>query len=107
MQVVVYTKAQCDSMNGVRILPGNDDGVRVYPNPATGMFTLAMDGKADNVEVTIVDMYGKVQYTKTEGIELPAKLQISTRGYAAGTYMVNVIMDGFIYRQKLVIVNDK
>jgi para-nitrobenzyl esterase len=65
----------------------------IYPNPATGMFTIYRKGHAmDNITVKLTDVAGRtVKEMQLSGSE---SIDVSTYGISAGTYMMTITSDG-------------
>ncbi len=60
----------------------------IYPNPTRFQFAVATPGKSSSLDITILDMTGKLVevisvYQQTQNIDVTA--------LAAGTYMLNII----------------
>lgn len=75
--------------------------VSVFPNPATNHLTIALGSNNKKVEVTIADITGKIIYTTistdTENVE------VNTKDFAAGIYVVQIQSADFTATKKLVI----
>ncbi|HTA62886.1 MAG TPA: T9SS type A sorting domain-containing protein [Bacteroidia bacterium] len=63
----------------------------IYPNPTTGMFTIASDNVAENGFVQICDMQGRV--LKQENITAISQ-QINCIDFTAGMYLVKIYGNG-------------
>jgi hypothetical protein len=63
----------------------------IYPNPTTGMFTIASDNVAENSFVQICDMQGRV--LKQENITATSQ-QINCTDFTAGMYLVKIYGNG-------------
>ena len=75
--------------------------VPVYPNPSTNFFTIALENKHSEVDVTITDISGKIIYkTNVTGIQ---KLEINTSDFAEGVYLVRLHAPDFVETKKVVI----
>jgi len=62
--------------------------LNVYPNPNTGKFAVETDAFSGNVQVTVIDMYGKT--VKLENIDFNGSTNLDISGMAKGTYMVMI-----------------
>lgn len=76
--------------------------IKIYPNPATGDFvTLDLGLKSSDAQVSVYNVLGQLVSTQeTKGL---SKLTINTSQLAAGTYIVNVVLDGQKYVEKLLV----
>jgi Secretion system C-terminal sorting domain len=72
----------------------------IYPNPAPDHFSVVR-GKDDIVDVEVFDASGRLMY-KVVPEYGSTEVEVSTRGYARGIYMVNVNTLGGKYRIKVV-----
>jgi len=63
----------------------------IYPNPTTGMFTIAADNLAENSFVQICDMHGRI--LKEETITATSQ-QINCMDFTAGMYLVKIYGNG-------------
>lgn len=83
----------------------NTFGLSVYPNPANANTTVSFDlNNEANVAVNVTDLSGKIVYTNSLGtVNGAQKLNIDTDSLSNGVYMVNVIVDGAVSTQKLVV----
>ncbi|HXU27568.1 MAG TPA: T9SS type A sorting domain-containing protein, partial [Bacteroidia bacterium] len=63
----------------------------LYPNPTTGMFTIASDKVAENCFVQICDMQGRV--LKEENITATSQ-QVNCTDFMAGMYLVKIYGNG-------------
>jgi Secretion system C-terminal sorting domain len=77
----------------------------IYPNPARGNTTLAIDLKNNaNVEVTLTNMVGQVlKSTKKVAYTGSNNIDVDVNGLAKGIYMVNVKVDGANSTKKLIV----
>lgn len=78
----------------------NADGVSVYPNPSTGIFTVELFNL--NAElITVVDQMGRVIYSGE--ISSVGKNEIDLSGTEPGLYFVNVMSESGMISYELVI----
>ena len=74
----------------------NEIGFKVYPNPSEGLFTIEGTGE---YQVVILDARGRKIYdsvvSETQNIDL--------RDIEKGFYLLNVIRDGIVYQEKLIL----
>ncbi|MFM2213368.1 MAG: hypothetical protein RL427_631 [Bacteroidota bacterium] len=77
--------------------------VSLYPNPSTDYFTIN-NLKSGIYTVTIYDMSGKaVQTVKQKEVIENQSLTISTKGMAAGAYVVNIATGNTSYSKQLMV----
>lgn len=84
---------------------GSISSSSVYPNPTTGNTELAFTlSNAQNVEVTVFDVSGKVMSTVALGNKLAGThtLDINSKDFNAGVYMVNIISNDGVVTKKLI-----
>lgn len=101
-----------NSISGQPILAGdkgttaiNDDSfastISLFPNPATNHLTIDLGSSNKKAEVTITDITGKVIYkTATRDSQ---ELEVNTKDFAAGIYVVQIQSEDFIATKKLVV----
>jgi hypothetical protein len=67
----------------------------LYPNPNTGTFNLQISNDASDVLIEMVDVNGRIVYTRIENSVIAGQpLQIVTENLAAGLYTVRVTVKG-------------
>jgi hypothetical protein len=71
--------------------------VNVYPNPSTGILTIAASELIDHVYVT--DLTGKLV---TEAAGTDSKLDIDLSAYASGTYLLRIVTESGVHDVKVV-----
>ena len=102
--VEIPSSWSCDSAAGIANTP-NTGAIKIYPNPNTGTFVVALPGRVQAVTLEMVDMFGKMvlhsNYSNVSG-EIPVTL--STQ--APGNYIIRVIAGQQTYT-KLVTVSGK
>lgn len=78
----------CASIAGIE--EASEYGLVVYPNPASEMLMISGLNKEANYEIQMIDLSGRVVYTKTgiNGVEMTA---VSVDGFANGLYVANII----------------
>jgi hypothetical protein len=72
-------------------------GLRIYPNPNYGTFTI--EGMDTKINVRIFNAFGEEVYMHE--LDLPAKVDLSTQ--PKGIYFIRVEMDNSVFFEKLVI----
>jgi hypothetical protein len=75
--------------------------ISLYPNPATNHLTIALGSNNKKIQVTIADLTGKVIYT-TIATDTQ-KVEVDTKDFAEGIYVVQIQSANFIGTKKLVI----
>jgi Secretion system C-terminal sorting domain len=75
--------------------------INLFPNPATNQLTIALGNNTKKAEVTITDISGKLIYTTTTTDA--QKIEVNTKEFAEGIYVVQIQTADFIAKKKLVI----
>lgn len=73
----------------------------LYPNPANNNVKLSIAGVSGNVTCTVLDMSGRVVYSKTINAEEATTINVSN--FAKGAYFVRVTNNEFTKVEKLVV----
>jgi hypothetical protein len=82
------------------------DNITVFPNPASGTFTLSVNALVGNLLIELVDMEGRVVYTATENnVQYGFAKQISTGNFANGVYMLRLTSSNEQQIEKITIQN--
>ena len=82
-------------------------GIIVNPNPATSFFTLKINTTKDALAaIRIIDINGKVMLTQTNKVlaGINAYTFNNLSNFSAGTYNVQVMIDGTLYNEKLIVI---
>ena len=77
------------------------NGIKVYPNPSTGLFQMDLPGLG-TAEIHVIDLYGKSVYEQmllSGGVQ---NVTIDLSGKAKGTYLLSITQNGVTYHEKLV-----
>jgi Secretion system C-terminal sorting domain len=101
MVVNIPTAWACDSINAVPMINENAAGIKVYPNPSTGVFAVEFNGNGNEVTAQLVDMYGRIIETHV-AVGL-TNFTFGTGDIASGNYILTVTADGKTYREKIII----
>ena len=104
VMVAVYTKAECDSLNGVRVVTANNGAITVFPNPNSGSFTIVLPELRTNTTVVIMDMYGNVVMSKSIDDNTSNEIPFDVYGVANGTYMIKVTSGDNNYVGRVIIL---
>ncbi|MBK8845916.1 MAG: T9SS type A sorting domain-containing protein [Bacteroidetes bacterium] len=75
--------------------------ISLFPNPATNHLTIVLGSNNKNVEVTIADITGKIIYSTTA--YETQKIEVNTKDFTAGIYVVKIQTADFTETKKLVI----
>ncbi|MBK7851317.1 MAG: T9SS type A sorting domain-containing protein [Bacteroidetes bacterium] len=75
--------------------------INLFPNPATNHLTIALGNNTKKAEVTIADITGKIIYS-TMASEIQ-KIEVNTKDFPAGIYIVQIHSGEFIGTKKLVV----
>lgn len=90
IQTFLYDEAVCQSVNNENLLDVSKS-VSVYPNPAEGETTIAMNGSLGAYEITIVDQLGR-KVRQVNGLDTP-QYTLEQADLVAGIYFVNIIFE--------------
>lgn len=77
--------------------------VQLFPNPASDRLTIDLGSVQENVAITLVDMAGKAISTAT-ATDMQT-LEIATRDFPVGVYIVEIQATDFVAREKLVVTH--
>ncbi|MDO5980632.1 glycine-rich protein [Flavivirga spongiicola] len=72
---------------------------KMYPNPTSSILTIEFDDMANNSNISIVDISGRVIYEKNT---LENKIEVSTINLKTAVYFVKLTNNGKITRKKLI-----
>ncbi len=94
----------CDTITGVSEFHSDDSGISIYPNPATGSFSVQLPtGANGKVSIELLDYLGRKVYsqefnerTMTQIISLPETV-------ATGVYVCRIITEQKVYSEKVVV----
>ena len=78
-------------------------GVKVYPNPSNGAFTIELPQSVSNATITITDVMGKVVADRNVTAAKSAIVSFDLSGLAAGNYIMKVDAGAKIYREQITI----
>ena len=90
----------CDNSVGIS---NYTQGIDVYPNPVENALNIVLTARnTAEVEVMLLDMRGRaVLYRQINQIPSSGKLQLSTRQFRSGVYLLEVVDGTKRYRQKI------
>jgi hypothetical protein len=87
----------------IQELPDNaKPDLMVYPNPSAGLFVVSLDGVAGITKINVVDLTGKLVYTKEVNKDLFLH-SVNLSQLTNGTYYVKVITEDQSYAKRIVI----
>jgi hypothetical protein len=89
--------------NAVKTVPGNPAGVKIYPNPSAGTFTIALPQAGIDATVTVTDMLGRLVDTRVFN-NAQASQSLTVSNIAPGNYIVKIEAGQDTYREKVVVV---
>lgn len=86
---------------------GFENNINIYPNPvSSGTVTVKFDDmSAGNIEVSLVDVMGKVHQTKTYNLGAGSSVELDVRPFATGVYFVVIETNGQKATKKILINN--
>ena len=93
------------SLNPVSVSDSDALDFNVFPLPAKEMINIRLaSATAAELQIILTDVTGNVLYNTTENTLQPGEqLSVSTRDWAAGMYVLQLIGDGVRHTQKIVI----
>ncbi|MBK9223007.1 MAG: T9SS type A sorting domain-containing protein [Saprospiraceae bacterium] len=75
--------------------------INLYPNPTTNQLNIALGSNNKKVQVIIADITGKIIYSTTASET--QKIEVNTKDFVEGVYLVEVQSADFIATKKLVV----
>jgi uncharacterized protein YjdB len=99
--VTIPSLWECDSISAIERVENGADKINVYPNPATGAFTVEFTGNCSHLEAILYDVCGKELLHSGNNTDRAQILTMQLQEIAAGTYFVKVTVDGVAYMKKL------
>ena len=75
--------------------------INLYPNPATNHLTIELPNANKKFDLTITDITGKIIYSTTQSET--QKIEVSSKDFAEGVYVVQIQSADFIETKKLII----
>ena len=82
---------------------GNAGAVKVYPNPSTGSFDVAIPEMGSASDINVMDMLGRIVDTKTTEGTRTGAVTVSFSNMAEGNYLVNVRSGDKCYTEKVAV----
>jgi hypothetical protein len=95
--MAILTSEQCDSITAVHGAI-TESGLKVFPNPTEGQFTVEIPGVAGEATISVIDVYGRV--VAALQTRHPSQL-LELREMARGIYFVKVSTQGKSYMGKI------
>jgi hypothetical protein len=74
--------------------------ISIYPNPASGIFTIELPANMNGQEAKLMDVSGRTIQTKS--FDGGSKLSFDLSREAKGLYMIEVVSDASVYRSGIV-----
>ena len=97
----IFSAWECDSINLVpTVTNGKNEGIRIHPNPGTGLYTVTLDEPANQIMVSVKDMLGRT--ITTAAYQNRNQFELDITNVASGAYLITVIADGVNYNSKLI-----
>jgi len=90
-----------DELSSIEPVKTTDQGIRLYPNPASNMFTLELCNAGNPSTVTIYNGNGEKVFNKD--IAKSKKIVINTQSFSKGAYLINVENGTNRFTEKLII----
>ena len=103
--VRVYTKGECDSLNGVAATPVPQMDVKIFPNPNDGFFTVQLPENVviSGATIQITDLSGKEMVLRTVHTDSQYRFDFDLSYLPAATYFVRVTLQDRVWVSKLVV----
>jgi len=100
--MMVGTNTLTSSVNELKI---KNDGLNIYPNPTSGMFTIALtNSNLDKVNISITNILGELVYvTQEENTSTVFTKQLNLQNLTSGTYFIQIKNADKVYTSKLII----
>jgi len=89
-------------ITGNNAIENFSNGILLFPNPANNHLTISLKNIHKTIEVTISDVTGKIIFTITA--TETQKIEVSTKDFAVGIYVVQIQAADFIEMKKLIVV---
>jgi hypothetical protein len=80
----------------------NANGFLIYPNPASSIVTVNIEGLSTSAKVTVTDINGKLIETRIINAG-DSKAELDVANYTDGTYLVRVVSDNINRVEKLIV----
>ena len=91
-RIKVFSVPECDSIMYQTQVAQSKPGVKIYPNPSTGVFTVEIQGINTGAAIQVFDVFGrKITETFTQTGETQKQLDLSA--VSAGVYQVRILTD--------------
>ena len=100
-QAIDTVNVTFDDCSSISELTGSN--VSVYPNPSNGNFIVSLSNISEQISVQVVDMQGRLIYSKIEGLKAGKENVISLDNVERGVYLISVSSDKGRYTQSIVI----
>ncbi len=101
-QTVTLTEKRC-SPTLVNEVTNSMEGIKVYPNPTHGSFTIEMPWAKNKIRITVSDIIGKVIETRDIDAQTGIREVFELNKQPQGTYLIKVDAGFNTYREKVVI----
>lgn len=90
-----------DFSNSVNEVANTNNGIKVYPSPASNNINVTIDGKATDANISIIDITGKT--LKTVKANTANTINISVSELPAGSYILNIDNGNEVRTERFVI----
>lgn len=90
---------------GISELKIKNEGINIYPNPTSGMFTIALtNAHTDKVNINITNILGELVYVaQEENTSAEFTKQLNLQNLVPGTYFIQIKNADKVYTSKLII----
>ncbi len=83
----------------------NLSGVSIYPNPANDVINFSFNNLSGNVQVSVVDLTGKLVVRKQLNDVSGRLFQLDTKQFVQGLYMISVQQDQKIFTERVIVAH--
>lgn len=91
--------SNCIQVTGVGVSEMTANGIKIYPNPNTGLFYITLDKKEGPVSIKIYDLTGKLL---KKSILNKDKNLINMQDYAKGVYLLQINRNGHLINSQII-----
>lgn len=109
--LVTDSISQCAISDTIAITFGDCSGIveqsmldfSIFPNPNNGSFTLAAGEVNESVLINVLDVQGRIVYSKEQFINTGSKNSISLESIDSGIYLVNITSTSARFTQTIIV----
>lgn len=90
-------------LDHIGIASVDNDGIRLYPNPAQEHAVVAVEGMHGEMVVEMYDMSGRKMFSQNANCESDCQVKIDLGSLVQGTYMVRIKGNGINDVRRLIV----